>query len=95
MAQQSITLLGATYTGVPAVTLPKTGGGTATFTEVTDTTAVASDVASGKYFYTAGGVKTEGTGSGGTYPDGNNMEYGLTDGTLPLVGVAKVGSAVI
>jgi hypothetical protein len=27
--------------------------------------------------------------------DGNNLEYGLTDGTLPLVGVAKVGSAQI
>lgn len=25
--------------------------------------------------------------------DGNNLEYGLTDGTLPIVGVAKVGSA--
>ena len=31
----------------------------------------------------------------GTILDGNNLEYGLTDGTLPLVGVAKVGSAVI
>ena len=31
----------------------------------------------------------------GTIGDGNNLEYGLTDGTLPLVGVAKVGSAVI
>lgn len=28
---QNITLLGASYTDVPAVTLPKTGGGTATF----------------------------------------------------------------
>lgn len=27
--------------------------------------------------------------------DGNNLEYGLTDGTLPLVGVAKVGQAEI
>lgn len=27
--------------------------------------------------------------------DGNELEYGLTDGTLPLVGVAKVGSAEI
>lgn len=27
--------------------------------------------------------------------DGNNLEYGLTDGTQPLVGVANVGSAVI
>ena len=25
--------------------------------------------------------------------DGNNLEYGLTDGTLPIVGVALVGSA--
>lgn len=31
----------------------------------------------------------------GTIIDGNNLEYGLTDGTLPIVGVAKVGSAVI
>ena len=31
----------------------------------------------------------------GTIGDGNNLEYGLTDGTLPLAGVAKVGSAVI
>lgn len=31
----------------------------------------------------------------GTIGDGNNLEYGLTDGTLPLVGVAKVGSAQI
>ena len=25
--------------------------------------------------------------------DGNNIEYGLTDGTIPKVGIAKVGSA--
>lgn len=62
---QNITLLGASYSDVPAVTLPKTGGGTATFTDVTDTTAAASDVASGKYFYTDAGVRTEGTASGG------------------------------
>ena len=62
---QNITLLGASYSAVPAVTLPKTGGGSATFTDVTDTTAAAGDVASGKYFYTAAGVKTQGTASGG------------------------------
>ena len=88
---QAITLLGASYTNVPAVQLPKTGGGTATFTDVTDTTATASDVASGKYFYTAAGVKTAGTGSGGggstvqveyktaTGADGNSLSFtGLT-----------------
>ena len=39
-----------------------------TATNISDTTAVASDVASGKYFYTAAGVKTAGTaGSGSSY----------------------------
>lgn len=58
---QSITLLGATYTDVPAVDLPKTGGGTARFMDVTNTTAGASNVASGYYFYTSNGVRTQGT----------------------------------
>lgn len=62
---QNITLLGASYSAVPAVRLPKTGGGTADFTDVTDTTAAASDVATGKYFYTSSGVRTQGTNSGG------------------------------
>ena len=62
---QNITLMGASYSNVPAVNLPKTGGGTASFTDVTDTTATASDVASGKYFYTSSGVRTAGTNSGG------------------------------
>ena len=62
---QNITLQGAQYSDVPAVELPKTGGGTASFTDVSDTTAAASDVASGKYFYTSAGVKTAGTASGG------------------------------
>lgn len=33
--------------------------------DISDTTAVASDVAQGKYFYTSAGVKTAGTASGG------------------------------
>lgn len=76
---QNITLMGASYSAVPAVNLPKTGGGTATFTDVTDTTASASDVASGKYFYTSAGVKTQGTSSGG----GGSSNHVLL-GTLAL-----------
>lgn len=29
----------------------------------------------------------------GLIADGNNLEYGYTDGSLPLVGIAKVDSA--
>lgn len=62
---QNITLLGASYSDVPAVTLPKTGGGTARFDDATVTTATASDVASGKIFLASNGTITTGTASGG------------------------------
>lgn len=65
MTARNIALLNATYSAVPKVQLPISGGGTATFTEITDTTATASDVASGKYFYTSDGTRTAGTASGG------------------------------
>jgi hypothetical protein len=65
MTARNISLLGATYSNVPGVTLPVSGGGSATFYDVSDTTAAASDVATGKYFYTSAGVKTQGTNSGG------------------------------
>lgn len=62
---QNITLLGASYSAVPAVLLPKTGGGTARFDDATVTTATAADVASGKIFLASNGTITTGTASGG------------------------------
>ncbi len=58
--------------GTPAISVVDTTdshGGTIreiTALDISDTTAIASDVAQGKYFYTAQGVKTAGTGSGGS-----------------------------
>lgn len=62
---QNITLMGASYSAVPAVVLPKTGGGTARFDDASVTTATASDVASGKIFLASNGTITTGTNSGG------------------------------
>lgn len=49
-------------------TLDTSGGTIRTITavDISDTTAIAEDVAQGKYFYTADGTKTEGTASGGS-----------------------------
>lgn len=62
---QNVTVAGASYSAVPSVDLPTTGGGISSFYDVSDTTATASDVASGTYFYTSAGVRTLGTASGG------------------------------
>lgn len=56
--------------------------------DLTDTTAEATDVLAGKYFYDIHGVRTLGTATGGI--DGDNLAYGAS-----LVGSAIVGSSVI
>ena len=100
MAQNLTLWDGATYSNVPAVKLPKSGGGTATFTDVTDTTAAAADVATGKYFYTASGVRTQGTNSGGGGESKNTQVVQgttrTTSSTLTAIGaeltVSKTGT---
>lgn len=61
---QNITLLGANYSAVPSVLLPKTGGGTARFDDTTDANATAADIAKDKTAY-VNGVKLVGTSEGG------------------------------
>lgn len=86
---QDITLLGAQYNDVPAVQLPKTGGGTARFDDASITTAVASDVTQGKVFLAADGTITTGTNSGG-----GGGAVVVIDEQLPGGGTAKHITAV-
>lgn len=62
---QNVTIAGASYSAVPSIEVPKTGGGTAVFADPSVVTAVAADVAQGKYFLDSAGTLTEGTNPGG------------------------------
>lgn len=64
-------------------------GGT-TLIDLTGDTVTVSDVVSGVTFHLRDG--SIGTGS---IVNGNALEYGLTDGSMPLAGVAKVGQAEV
>lgn len=61
---QTVNLWGATYSNVPALTVPG-GNGTALFADPSITTAIASDVAQGKQFLLADGSIGTGSASGG------------------------------
>ena len=63
---KNVKIANTTYNAVPSINIPlATGSGNASFFDVSDTTATAADVSTGKYFYTSAGVRTQGTNSGG------------------------------
>ena len=66
-----------------------------TIIDLTDTTAVGSDVAQGEYFYTAAGAKTVGTGSGGTPSVTQHIIYfEFTDSTDATINAWYDGSFI-
>lgn len=88
---QNITLLGASYSDVPGVTLPKTGGGTALYSDPSITTAIASDVAQGKQFLLADGSIGTGTASGG----GGSSSYTLLYSTEVSVNSSSTSAGTV
>lgn len=68
---QNVVINGVTYSNVPEVDIPKSGGGTAKFYDTAAANAAASDVLSGKKFAGASGMDT-----------GSMANNGATGGTI-------------
>ena len=79
---QNVSLWGATYSDTPGVTLPTSGGGTVTFYDVSSTTAVDADVASGKIYFKSDGTQSTGTATVG----GGGGGGGVIDTVTTLTG---------
>lgn len=94
---QNVTIAGASYSDVPSIEVPKTGGGTAAFfdTTISSNAASASDIASGKMAWVNGTLIT-GTGSGGG-GDPTSIQVYIEqdqDGYLMLTDTALIPTAV-
>lgn len=61
---QNLIIANAQYNDVPSVTIPKQGGGVASFIDTSDGTVVAEDVLADKVCY-SNGTRIVGTGTGG------------------------------
>lgn len=101
---QSVVINGVTYSNVPEVDIPKSGGGTAKFYDTSGASSVsASDVLSGVTVYGASGEvvgsMTNNGGTGGTIGTVNGtytIPSGYTSGgTVSLTNVSDCQSANI
>lgn len=81
---QKVKIAGALFSDVPSISVPDENDVYHSFVDINDTTATASDVASGEVFYTASGTRTVGTAVAQTVNDGTLtiQRNGTTVGTF-------------
>ena len=78
---QNVTIAGALYPDVPALDVPKTGGGTARFVDTADDTVTPATLKSGVTAHDASGAKITGT-LDTTPPKESDINFWDYDGTL-------------
>lgn len=78
---QNVTIAGASYPDVPALDVPKTGGGTARFVDTADDTVTPATLKSGVTAHDASGAKITGT-LDTTPPKESDINFWDYDGTL-------------
>ena len=78
---QNVTIAGASYPDVPALDVPKTGGGTARFVDTADDTVTPETLKSGVTAHDASGAKITGTLDTAP-PEESDINFWDYDGTL-------------
>lgn len=90
---QNVTIAGVSYSSVPAIDVPKTGGGTARFSDTIDDTVTAEHLERGYTAHDSSGAQITGTlDPGGVTPSGTRTV--TANGTYDVTTLAQLVVAI-